>query len=64
MAETDRDLEDMLLVDIGDHPFWQRIDSDPAYKEEVIQYVQTIMEKSIHTHRKYADQFTDLKLKE
>ena len=58
-GENDRE-----LVPLKDHPFWARIDSDPAYKEEVLQFCKQGVEKSFHTHRKHAHQFTHLKLKE
>jgi hypothetical protein len=52
------------LPPIKDHPFWQKIDKDPTYKEEIIQYMQANLEKAYHTHKKYAHRFTDLKIKE
>ena len=56
--------EEFILLPIEEHPFWKRIDSDPDYKEEIIQYVQSSMEKAIHTHKKHAHKFTDIKLHE
>jgi hypothetical protein len=56
--------ENATLVPIKDHPFWQRIDSDPEYKEEIIQFMQTSLEKAMHTHMKHAHKFTDIKLHE
>ena len=56
--------ENATLIPIKDHPFWQRMDSDPEYKEEVIQYIQTSFKKAMHTHKKHAHKFTDIKLHE
>ncbi len=56
--------ENVALPPISEHPFWQRIDSDPAYMEEIIQFVQSSMENTVHTHKKYASKFTDVKLHE
>jgi hypothetical protein len=56
--------KDYLLLPIEEHPFWNRIDSDPQYREEIIQYVQETMQKAIHTHKKHAHKFTDIKLHE
>lgn len=53
-----------IIMPIEDHPFWKRMDSDPQYKEEIIQYVKNSMEKSYYTQRKYLDKFTDMKIKE
>jgi len=52
------------LMPISEHPFWKRIDSDPAYLEEIIQFVQTSLETSVHTHKKHAHKFTDIKMHE
>ena len=52
------------LVSIDSHPFWQKIDSDPEYREEIILYIQSQLESAIHTHKKYAHQFTDYDLHE
>jgi len=57
-------IDEANLLPIEDHPFWQKIDSDPSYKNEIIDYIQLNMEKSIHTHKKHAHKFTDLKVKE
>ncbi len=44
--------------------FWQKIDAEPEYREEIMQLVKSNLEKAMHTHKKYAHKFTDLKLKE
>jgi len=54
----------VYLVPIDQHPFWKKIDSDPTYKEEIIQYVKTSLESAMHTHKKHAHKFTDLQLHE
>lgn len=56
--------EGTVIMPIEDHPFWKRIDSDPAYREEILQYVESSLEKSLYTQRKYVDKFTDMKIKE
>ncbi|SDW85091.1 hypothetical protein SAMN05444411_102308 [Lutibacter oricola] len=53
-----------FYTSIENHPFWSRLDSDSAYKEEVIQYIKSSLEKSFHTHKKYQNQFIDLNIKE
>ena len=52
------------LMPIQDHPFWQRIEEDPLYKEEVIEFIQEGIEKSMHSHKKYTSKFINLKVKE
>jgi hypothetical protein len=59
---TGKSLEDMIFVPIEENPFWQRMDSDPSYKEEIKAFMRTQVKKEIHTHKKYARKFTDLKL--
>lgn len=63
-SKSDKTLEDITTIPIEDHPFWKKMDNDPAYKQEVILYVQSLMEKSYHTHKKYKDKFANLKVKE
>jgi hypothetical protein len=57
--------EGVVIMSLEEHPFWSRINSDPEYREEILQYVQTSLEASLYTHRKYIDRFTgtDMKLK-
>lgn len=62
-GESKSALNDIVLMPIKDHPFWQKIDNDPSYKEEIIQFIQSGMEKAYHTHKKYAHNFTDLKVR-
>lgn len=52
------DLEDMVIMPIEEHPFWSRIDSDPEFREAVLQHVEQGLEKSVYTQRKYAHRFT------
>jgi hypothetical protein len=56
-------IDQLSLMPIEEHPFWQKMDTDPSYKAEIIGYIQSNMEKSMHTHKKYANKFTDLKVK-
>lgn len=37
-------------IDMKEHPFWNRLDTDPDYLEEVIQELETRFERSIHYH--------------
>ncbi len=57
-------IENMIKIPLEEHPFWQKIDSDPAYKEEIIRFMQSELEKAFHTHQEYAHEFTDMKVKE
>ncbi|MEN8224486.1 MAG: hypothetical protein ABFS05_03915 [Bacteroidota bacterium] len=50
----------ITLMSVEDHPFWKRMDSDPAYKEEIVKYVKTTLEDAINTNKKYAHEFSDL----
>jgi hypothetical protein len=38
-------------VDLSEHPFWQRIDTEPDYKEEVKQDMRKKLEFAMHTHK-------------
>ncbi|MDX2415056.1 MAG: hypothetical protein QNK33_07685 [Bacteroidales bacterium] len=40
-------IEGLAVIDVANHPFWSRIDSDPDYKEEIIQYLKSSVEKTI-----------------
>lgn len=62
-AESIEGLEKADLVPIKDHPFWQKMDNDPAYKEEIIELIISSSSKAYHTHRKYANNFTEFKIK-
>lgn len=55
-------IEKQVLMPIKDHPFWKKIDAEPQYREEIIQYVLAKFEKAVHTHKKHAHKFTDLKV--
>lgn len=57
-------MKDAHLVPIEDHPFWKRIDSDPVYRAAIIDFIQSQLKKEMHTHKKYASKFTDLKVNE
>jgi hypothetical protein len=56
--------EHMVLMPLKDHPFWQKIDSDPEYKEEIILLMQSNLKKAMHTHKKYAGNYTDMEIVE
>jgi hypothetical protein len=62
--KTSSNQNELPLMPIDEHPFWQKIDSNPEYKNEIVHFVKSSLEKGIHTHKKYAAQFTDLKLKQ
>ncbi|HLN53473.1 MAG TPA: hypothetical protein VK212_07165 [Lentimicrobium sp.] len=54
----------IVMMPIEEHPFWKRLDSDPKYKEEIINYIKDNLEKSFYTQRKYLDKFSEMKIKE
>ena len=56
-------LQNKYLIEIKDHFFWQKIDTDPEYKKEIINFIKTEMDKIVHTHNKYAHLFTDFKVR-
>ncbi len=56
-------VDNITLIPIKEHPFWQKIDANSAYKEELITFLQSNLEKAYHTHRKYAHNFTELNVK-
>lgn len=47
------DFGDILLTPMNEHPFWKRFNSDPDYKEEIIQYIKSSMEKTMQSQEKY-----------
>ena len=56
--------EDMILMPVEEHPFWQKMDSDTAYRKAIVDYVISNMEKAINIHKKYDHNFTNLELHE
>ncbi len=54
----------IVLMPIEEHPFWKRIDSDPEYRNEIVNYIKDNLEKSYYTQRKYLSNFTGMKIKE
>ena len=60
---TQKEIEKMTVLPLNEHPFWQKIDNDPSYREEIVQLIQSNIEQSFHTHKKYAHKFTHLKVK-
>ncbi len=38
-------------VDVSTHPFWSRINSDPGYKNTVMEQMKSAFEKGMHTHK-------------
>lgn len=56
--------EQLIMVPMNDHPFWSKIDNDPSYKQEIIQYIKSSIEKSMHTHKKHAHKFTTMQIKD
>jgi len=57
------DLDNITIMPIEDHPFWKKIDSEPGYKERIVEMIQSKTDKAFHTHKKYAHKFTDLKVR-
>ena len=35
---------------IEEHPFWKKMAEEPAYKEEIVQFMERKFEKALHTH--------------
>jgi hypothetical protein len=63
-AKIAKEIQTRISIPIEKHPFWNKIDSEPQYREEIIQYVLSKFEKAVHTHKKYVHKFTDLKVAE
>ncbi|RLD73932.1 MAG: hypothetical protein DRJ07_20185 [Bacteroidetes bacterium] len=36
---------------IDDHPFWKKMKDEPAYKEEILQFLENKLEKTMHFHK-------------
>ena len=36
---------------IEEHPFWKKMEEEPAYKEEILQFMERKFEKAMHTHK-------------
>jgi len=60
LANEKAGYKNMVMMPVDQHPFWQKLESDPQYREEIIQFVQKKFEKAVHTHRQHAHKFTDL----
>lgn len=52
---------DGLLTPMDEHPFWKRFNSDPDYKEEIIQYIKSSMEKAMQSQEKYKEESYQIK---
>jgi len=61
-AASDMDLDKQIFLPVDEHPFWQRIDSDPQYKAEIIDFIQSKFEKAVHTHKEHAHKFSNLNI--
>jgi hypothetical protein len=64
-SELTVNMEGTVIMSLEEHPFWSRINSDPEYREEILQYIESSLETAFYTQRKYVDRFTgtDMKLK-
>ena len=58
------DLKSSELTAIRNPTLWEKMDTDPEYKEEIIRFIQANLKKAYHTHKKYASKFTNLKVME
>lgn len=47
-----RDIHIKAGVDLSDHPFWQRIENEPGYKEEFKMDVRKQLKEAMHYHKK------------
>ena len=48
---------------LSEDPFWQKMDNNPAYKEEIIQLVKLNLDKAYHTHKKDINTFNGFKIR-
>ncbi len=62
-AASTKALKQKELVPIDDHPFWKQLDSNPAYKEEIIQSLKSTLDKAYHTHKKHSKNFNEFKIR-
>ena len=42
-----------VLMSMEEHPFWKKFNSDPDYREEIIQYIKSNMEKAMQNQEQY-----------
>ena len=43
---------------LDEHPFWKKIQNEPAYKEEILQLMENKFENAIHTHKAINKKFS------
>ncbi len=36
---------------IDEHPFWKKMRDEPAYKEEILQFIDKKLNKTMHIHK-------------
>jgi hypothetical protein len=63
-AEPYLNADNIYLMPIEKHPFWSRIETDPAFKEEIIDFMKTTIDNELKTNQKNANAFKDLQLNE
>jgi len=49
--------------DLNEDPFWQKMDNNPAFKEELIHVLKSSLDKAYHTHKKNAKNFNEFKIR-
>jgi hypothetical protein len=48
---------------LNDDPFWQKMDTNPAFNEEIIHVLKSSIDKAYHTHNKDAKNFNEFKIR-
>ncbi len=43
---------------LDEHPFWKKMKDEPAYKEEILQFMGSKFKKAIHTHKTMNKKFS------
>jgi hypothetical protein len=46
-------------MDLNKHPFWNRIHTDPGYKEELFVEYADKLKTAVHTHQEINERLTE-----
>lgn len=52
--------DNIVLTPIAEHPFWKRIDTDHAYKQHIIEFIQEGIDKAYQNQLRDASNFRNL----
>jgi len=52
--------EGIYLMPIDRHPFWQKMESDPIYKKEIVLFIKSRMQKAFDKYKQNYQKFTDI----